>query len=93
MLGGRFAPPLPHFASAVELRIKDANQKFLTIAGGFFRGANVELNPRYAMQQPDDPARQAFGIGNAITGQPLAQIPRLADIQHALGCAAHEIRS
>jgi hypothetical protein len=47
----------PDFASAVEARVQDANQEFLTIAGGFFRGALVEFNPRHAMQQPDNPAR------------------------------------
>jgi hypothetical protein len=49
-------------AGAVETRVKDANQKFLTIAGGCFRRANVEFNPRHAMQQSNNPAPQQFWV-------------------------------
>ena len=73
----------PDFACAVESGVKDANQKFFAVAGGFFRRANVEFNPRRAMQQPDDSARQAFRVGDTVARQPLAEIPRLANIQDA----------
>jgi len=40
----------PHLASAVESRVQNTHQQFLTIAGGFFRGANVEFNPGHSRQ-------------------------------------------
>src|SRR6185312_15536535 len=45
------------------------------------------------MQQPDDAARHAFGIGYAIIPQSLPQIPRLAHIQNTFRRAAKEIHA
>jgi hypothetical protein len=63
------------------------------MTGGFLRSAFVPFDARDAMQQADHPARKALRIGDAITGQALAQIARLAHIQDALPFPAHIINT
>jgi hypothetical protein len=45
------------------------------------------------MQKPNHPSRHPLRIRNPIRRQPLTQIARFADIQHALARAAHQIYS
>jgi len=92
-LNARTSPAWPNLARSIESRVQDANEHFFPVLGCFLSGANVEFNARHAMQQPDNPARQPLRVGHAVTGQSLAQIARLADIQHALGRTAHEIHA
>lgn len=63
------------------------------MAGGFFGPAFVPLDARDTMEQADHAARQALGIGDAVTGQALAQVAGFADVEDALAVSAHEINA
>jgi hypothetical protein len=86
-------PARPDFPRAVEPRIQHADQQLLPMTRRHLGGADIELDARHEVQQPDDAPGKSLRVGDAISGQPPAQIPGLADIEHAFRCAAQEIHA
>lgn len=83
----------PDFAGGVESGLQDGDQQFLAKPGGGFVNAFVPFDARDAMQQSDDPAGQAFWIGDAIAAQAFAEIFGFAVVEHAFTGAAEEINA
>ena len=64
----------PDFAGAIEFRGEDADQGFLSCRRRRFGRADVPFDAADLKQKADDAPGQAFGIGDAVTGQSLAQV-------------------
>ncbi len=58
-----------------------------------FIRAEVILNPRDLIEQPDEPARVSFGVRNAITRESLTEIFCLADVKHPGVRTAQEVNA
>jgi hypothetical protein len=83
----------PGFAGSGEAGHEDADEFLFAMAGGGFAGARVPFDARDAMEEANHAAREAFGIGDAIAGESLAQIAGLADVQNARAFTAHKINA
>lgn len=83
----------PRFSCGIEPRHEGANECLFPMARGFFGTALVPFDARHAMEQADHAARESFRVGDAIAGQALAQVARLAHVQDAFGIAAHEVNA
>jgi hypothetical protein len=70
----------PHLASPVESWVKNTDEQFFAVSGGFFSRALIELNARHAMQQSDDAARQPLRVGDSVAGQSFPQIACFANV-------------
>jgi hypothetical protein len=81
----------PNFSRAVELGRQNADKKFLAVPRTALIRAHIVLDPRDLIEQPDDPTREPFGVGDAITRNAFAQVFRLADIEHTGINAAKEV--
>jgi hypothetical protein len=57
----------------------------------FLGAALVPFDAPDLMQEADDAAGQAFGVGDAVAREAFAEVARLADIQDAFIGAAHQI--
>ena len=81
----------PDLPGGIEPGRENANEQRFPVAGRFFRRTFIPFNAGDAMQQPDHAAGKPLRIRDAIAGQSLAQIPRLAHVQDSSGSFAHEI--
>ena len=78
---------------AIEFRLMEPQQFQFAGARGNGALAAFKRDRFYLVNQPRQAARNAIGIGVFVEGEAGAKVFRLADVEHAIGLAAHDVNA
>ena len=79
--------------SAIETRLMNAEKFEFAGAGGFSGGQAFECDGFDFVNESGEAAGDAIGIGVFVIGEARAEVFRLADVEDAIGLAAHDVNA